>query len=73
MPQKPWYYKIYKGGQMQRKKTPSLTGSLPRNRVEWLELCIKLSERAISGPESGKDMIEQVKRLENQLVDLLTK
>jgi hypothetical protein len=50
--------------------TPSLMDTLPNNRNQWLQLCIKLSERAISSQENHKDMIKQVERLKSELFGL---
>jgi hypothetical protein len=52
-------------------KEPTLMDRLPANYGEWLLLCIKFTERAISNPrkESDKMMIEQSDRLQNKLAE----
>ena len=39
----------------------------PENRGEWLELCIKYTDRAMSGPHGLKTLQGQKDRLEKEL------
>jgi hypothetical protein len=48
---------------------PTLIDRLPKNHGEWLELCVKFTDRAISNPprESEKWLVDQSFRLEKQI------
>lgn len=47
------------------KNAPTFKDNLPKNHGEWLELCIKFTERAI---DSGSDfLIDQLWRLQVEL------
>lgn len=46
---------------------PTLLDRLPKNQGERLELMIRLTERAITNPEYEKGLVEQAKRLKEEL------
>lgn len=48
-------------------KAQTMIDRLPKNRVEWLELCIALTKRALDKSHSEAGMAEQLKRLEDSL------
>jgi hypothetical protein len=64
------YSKKYIGNFMKKHtKTVALKDRLPRNRGEWLALCIKFTKRALTHPEmeSQQYLVKQAERLKIEL------
>lgn len=56
-------------GKKKAVKNKTMLDNLPKNRGEYLELLIQLTERAISPGLSDKGMVAQASRLNKELKD----